>query len=265
MFALSASASMVLPDRPFLERVRLLHDTGLGVGLWDPHVLDFDSLLGTGARITIIDGFTTGNIAQKTAASAMIASAEAMIPIARRLGRPLMNLHGAKLTAAGPAAVPVTDTDEAMFETAYATLSQLAELAERHNVVFGLENLNAYDHPGVPFARGEEVVALVRRVDNPHLRVNLDVYHAARGGEDCLGLVDEVAGGLAAEVQLADSPSREWPGGRLLDFAAVRDRLAAGGYRGSVALEAWIRTDVAEALDEFVTLFGENTDDVAAR
>jgi hydroxypyruvate isomerase len=265
MFDLSASASMVLPDRPFLDRVRLLHDTGLGVGLWDPHVLDPDTLLGTGARFSIIDGFTAGNIAEKAAAAEMVASAEAMIPIARRLGRPLMNLHGAKLTSAGPAAVPVTGTDEAMFETAYATLSQLAELGERNDVIFGLENLNPFDHPGVPFARGEEVVALVSRVDSPHLRVNFDVYHAARGGEDYLGLVDEVAGGLAAEVQLADSPSREWPGGRVLDFADVRHRLAAGGYRGSVALEAWIRTDAADALDEFLTLFGENADDVAAR
>jgi hydroxypyruvate isomerase len=255
MFDLSASASMVLPDRPFLDRVHLLHDAGLGVGLWDPHVVDPDALLRTGARFSIIDGFTAGNIAEKAAAAQMIASAEARIPVAHRLGRPLMNLHGAKLTAEGPAAVPVTETDKAMLETAYATLSQLAELGERHDVVFGLENLNEFDHPGVPFARGEEVVALVRRVDNPHLRVNFDVYHAARGGEDYLGLVDEVAGGLAAEVQLADSPSREWPGGRLLDFAAVRHRLAAAGYRGSVALEAWIRADASDALEEFTALF----------
>ncbi|MFF5009826.1 TIM barrel protein [Streptomyces phaeochromogenes] len=260
MFDLSASVSMVEPHRPLLERVRMLDVAGLGVGLWDPRDLDLDAVAGTGARISIMNGFTTGNLVHKAAADAMVASAEAMIPIARRLGTPLMNLHGAQLTAEGPAAVPVTEVDAAMTETAYATLARFAELGEAHGVVFGLENLNPFDHPGVPLARAEQVVELVRRVDHPHLRMNFDVYHAARGGEEVADVIRELGADLAAEVQLADSPGREWPGGRLLDFPAVRDGLVEAGYRGSVALEGWIRADAEAALREFVTLFRPGDD-----
>lgn len=258
MFQLSASVSMVLPNLPLLERVKLLHDADLGVGLWDPTGLDLDAILATGARISIMDGFGAGNIATPDAAEQMLASAEAMIPTAKKLGSPLMNLHGAKLSSAGPALVPVTDVTHTMFDTAYKTLSRFAELGAKHDVVFGLENLNAIDHPGVPFAGGEDVVDLVSRVDSPHLRVNFDVYHAARGGEDVGALLAAVATGLAAEIQLADSPTRHWPGEYRLDFPAIQRRLAATGYSKSVALEAWILHDAGDALNEFTNLFGKD-------
>jgi hydroxypyruvate isomerase len=258
MFDLSVSVSMMVPDRPLLERIRLLEEVGLGVGLWDPRDVDLDAVVATGARISIMNGFTTGNLVAKTAADEMVASAEAMIPLARRLGRPLMNLHGAKLGPNGPAELPVTEIDPSMAGTAYATLCRIAHLGERNGVVFGLENLNRFDHPGVPLASGEQVFELVRRVDHPNLRVNFDVYHAARGGEDVAGLIREIGSGLAAEIQLADSPSREWPGGRLLDFPEIRRQITAAGYRGSVALEAWIRDDVTAALNEFTKIFGSD-------
>jgi hydroxypyruvate isomerase len=256
VFDLSASVSMVVPDRPLLERIRLLDEAGLGVGLWDPRDLDLDAVIATGARISIMNGFTTGNLVLQPAADEMVASAEAMIPVARRLGLPLMNLHGAKLSPDGPAVVPVTEIDRSMAETAYATLCRIAELGETNGVVFGLENLNRFDHPGVPLASGEQVLELVRRVGHPNLRINFDVYHAARGGEDVAGLIREMGPALAAEIQLADSPSREWPGGRLLDFPEIRRQITAAGYRGSVALEAWIRDDVPAALNEFTKIFG---------
>jgi hydroxypyruvate isomerase len=63
---------------------------------------------------------------------------------------------------------------------------------------------------------------------------------------------------IAAEVQLADSPTRHWPGEHRLDFGAIAARLSATGYRGSVALEAWILHDAHNALNEFLNLFGED-------
>jgi hydroxypyruvate isomerase len=257
MFQLSASVSMVLPDQPLVERVRLLHDTGLGIGLWDPTDEAVGAVLATGARATIMDGFGTGNIVHPESAAEMLASAEALIPIAKKLGAPLMNLHGAKLTSDGPAAVPVLEVTDAMRATAHDTLCRFAELGAVHDVVFGLENLNPIDHPGVPLAGGAEVIALVRDVDSPHLCVNFDVYHAARSGEDVTALLAEVTD-VAAEIQLADSPTRHWPGEHRLDFNAVATQLSAAGYHGSVALEGWILRDASDALSEFLTLFGKD-------
>jgi hydroxypyruvate isomerase len=257
MFQLSASVSMVLPDQSLAERVQLLRDAGLGIGLWDPTDDAVDAILTTGARTTIMNGFGAGNIVQPDAAEQMLVSAEALIPIAKKLGAPLMNLHGAKLTSDGPAAIPVTEVSDAMRATANDTLCRFAELGAAHDVIFGLENLNPKDHPGVPLASGADVIALVRAVDSPHVRVNFDVYHAARAGEDVMALLTDVTD-IAAEIQLADSPTRHWPGEHRLDFGAIAAQLSAAGYCGSVALEGWILRDAHDALNEFLNLFGED-------
>src|SRR5882757_1794382 len=218
MFQLSASVSMVLPGQPLAERVQLLRDAGLDIGLWDPTDDAVDAILTTGARTTIMNGFGAGNIVQPDAAEQMLASAEALIPIAKKLGAPLMNLHGAKLTSDGPAAIPVTEVSDAI---------------------------------------GADVIALIREVDSPHVRVNFDVYHAARAGEDVMALLADVTD-IAAEIQLADSPTRHWPGEHRLDFGAIAGQLSAAGYCGSVALEGWILRDAHDALNEFLNLFGED-------
>ena len=70
----------------------------------------------------------------------------------------------------------------AMWGRATVTLQRLAALGEREGRVFTLENLNlAVDHPGTPFARAEDTLALVSAVDSPGLRMNLDLYHAQIG------------------------------------------------------------------------------------
>ena len=47
--------------------------------------------------------------------------------------------------------------------------------------MFCLENLNAVDHPGTPFAQAADTRALVRTVGSAQM--NLDLYHAQIGEE----------------------------------------------------------------------------------
>src|SRR5690625_6294758 len=69
-----------------------------------------------------------------------------------------------------------------MWTRALRTLERIAALGEELDVVFELENLNrAVDHPGTPFARPADTLALTAAVDSPHLRLNLDLYHAQIG------------------------------------------------------------------------------------
>ena len=56
--------------------------------------------------------------------------------------------------------------------------------------MFTLENLNTeVDHPGTPFARAADTRALVAAVGSPHLRMNLDLYHAQIGEGNLIQLV----------------------------------------------------------------------------
>jgi hypothetical protein len=48
--------------------------------------------------------------------------------------------------------------------------------------VFCLENLNtAVDHPGTPFGKAADTLALAEAVDSPALKLMLDLYHAQIG------------------------------------------------------------------------------------
>jgi hydroxypyruvate isomerase len=142
-----------------------------------------------------------------------------------------------------------------MWLAAERTLSRIAALGEREGVVFCLENLNtAVDHPGTPFARAADTRALVAAVDSPHLRMNLDLYHAQIGEGNLIELVRSTVH-LLGEVQVADVPGRCEPGTGEIRYPAVAAALADAGYDGVVGLEAWASSDSADAVEAFREAF----------
>jgi hydroxypyruvate isomerase len=152
--------------------------------------------------------------------------------------------------------VAATETvTPAMWLTAARTLTRLAELGERAGRVFTLENLNtAVDHPGTPFARAADTIALVEAVGSPHLRLNLDLYHAQIGEGNLIGLVERALP-LVGEIQVADVPGRCEPGTGEIHYPAVAAALDGLGYTGIVALEAWASGDPVRALERFRAAF----------
>lgn len=64
---------------------------------------------------------------------------------------------------------PVEIVTGEMWLKAKSTLDALATLGEKAGKVFTLENLNtAVDHPGTPFAKAEDTLALVAAVNSPY-------------------------------------------------------------------------------------------------
>ena len=130
-----------------------------------------------------------------------------------------------------------------MADGARARSAAIAELGEREGVTFVLENLNtAVDHPGVPFARAADTLALVEAVDRPHLRLNLDLYHAQIGEGNLIELVRR-----AAALHRRDPGRRR---ARPVRARHRRDQLPGHresarrvGYHGTVGLEAWASGD----------------------
>ena len=130
-----------------------------------------------------------------------------------------------------------------MWLTAARTLTRLAELGERAGRVFTLENLNtAVDHPGVPFARAADTLALVEAVDSPHLRLNLDLYHAQIGEGNLIQLLERALP-VVGEIQVADVPGRCEPGTGEINYPAIAAALDRLGYTGVVGLEGWASGD----------------------
>jgi hydroxypyruvate isomerase len=142
-----------------------------------------------------------------------------------------------------------------MWMAAYRTLTDVAQLGRHAGVTFCLENLNTdVDHPGVPFARAADTLALVAAVNAPHLRLNLDLYHAQIGEGNLIELVRRALP-YVGEIQVADVPGRCEPGTGEIHYPAIARALAEAGYRGTVALEAWASGSDEVALQRFRDAF----------
>jgi hydroxypyruvate isomerase len=254
-FLLAACAEMLYLDLPFADRVCTIADQGFAVEIWDWTTKDLPALAATGATFTSMTGYVDGTLTDPDGAAALLASAERSVVASRTLGTPNLNLHGTGLDGHGLPVHPLETVTEAHWAAAVDTLRGVAELGRREGVVFCLENLNtAVDHPGTPFARVADTAALVSAVDSPHLRMNLDLYHAQIGEGNLIQLVRDTHH-LLGEVQVADVPGRCEPGTGEIRYEAVARALAETGYTGVVGLEAWASADSSTALAAFRAAF----------
>jgi hydroxypyruvate isomerase len=254
-FTLAVCAEMVFLEEPMQERVRIIHDLGFAVEIWDWTTKDLSALAATGARFTSMTGYIEGNLTEPEGADALLRTAEQSSAAATVLGTPNLNLHGTGLDGKGLPVQPQERVTDTMRQRARDTLARIAELGEREGVVFCLENLNtAVDHPGTPFAKAAETRALVQAVDSPHLRMNLDLYHAQIGEGNLIQLIrDSIE--YVGEIQVADVPGRCEPGTGEINYPAIARSLHEARYTGVVGLEAWAAEDSHTALQRFREAF----------
>lgn len=254
-FALAACAEMLWRDRPLDWRATRLKELGFGVGLWNWPGLDLLKLEATGASFTIMNGYMRGRLADDEGATELLKTARETAKIGKRLGVQRLNLHGTGLDHSG---LPVQSSElvtGAMWLKARDTLCRICDLADAEEVVFTLENLNlSVDHPGVPFARAEDTLALVSSIDHPRLRLNLDLYHAQIGEGNLIELCRRCLPWIG-EIQVADVPGRMEPGTGEVNWRGVAKALHAMGYLGPVAMEAFASGDSDLALNAFRDAF----------
>ena len=254
-YRLAVCAEMVHLDLPFADRVRRIADLGFEVEMWNWAGRDIDALARTGATFSSMTGYLRGTLADPDGAEELLATARLSLEVAERLDCPRLNIHGTGLDERGLPVVPAAAVTPAMWLTAARTLTRLAELGERAGRVFTLENLNtAVDHPGVPFATAEDTRTLVEIVDSPHVRMNLDLYHAQIGEGNLIQLVERCLP-FIGEIQVADVPGRHEPGTGEIHYPAIAAALRRLGYRGVVGLEGWASGDPDQALDRFRRAF----------
>jgi hydroxypyruvate isomerase len=255
MFTLAVCAEMVFRNLPIEERVRRIADLDFQVEIWDWTAKDIDTLVRTGARFSSMTGYVNGSLADADGAQELVRTAEQSLAIGGQLGCPRLNLHGTGLDGRGLPVKPIYEVTGAMWLTAYRTLDRVADLGERAGVTFCLENLNtAVDHPGVPFARAADTLALVEGVNRPGVRMMLDLYHAQIGEGNLIELVRR-AGPLIGEIQVADVPGRCEPGTGEINYPRIAGVLEEIGYSGAVGLEAYASEDDELALERFRAAF----------
>lgn len=246
---------MIFRDLPMAERVARIASLGFQVEIWDWTRHDIAALKATGATFSSMTGYVSGTLADEAGADELLRTAAQSIPVAHNLGIPRLNLHGTGLDSAGLPVKPAHCVTGEMWMQAHRTLERIADLGRREGVMFVLENLNtAVDHPGVPFAKAEETLALVKAVDRPEVRLMLDLYHAQIGEGNLIALLRRAAPHIG-EIQVADVPGRCEPGTGEINYPAIARELASLGYPGPVGLEAWASGDDELALHRFREAF----------
>lgn len=254
-FTLAACAELLYTDKPIVERVQRLHDAGFAVELWDWAHLDLPALRATGATFTNMSGYVSGNLTDAAKIPELLDSAQRSLEAADIIDCGNLNLHGTDLGAGGMPKDPVAVVTPTMWLTARDTLARLAELGRAAGRVFVLENLNlAVDHPGTPFNRAADTLALVEAVASPYLRMNLDLYHAQIGEGNLVALVQR-CGEAIGEIQVADVPGRMEPGTGEIHYPAIARALNAMGYDGIVGFEGSASGDADTALQRFREAF----------
>ena len=254
-YRLAASAEMIYLDSPFVERVEKIHARGFEVEIWNWANKDLNELAATGAVFNSMTGYLEGDLLEEDGIAKLLETTKLSIEASKVIDCPNLNLHGTGLDDQGQAIRKRFGTTESEWQTARDTLSRIAELGEKHDKIFILENLNLLvDHPGTPFGLASEVISLIEAVDSPHLRMNLDLYHAQIGEGNLVELVRR-AFPIIGEIQVADVPGRCEPGTGEINYARIATELKALNYDGVVGLEGWAQTDSDLALDRFAEAF----------
>jgi hydroxypyruvate isomerase len=250
-FHLAACAEMLYLELPFVERVKLIHEMGFQVEIWDWTSKDLVELESTGAVFSSMTGYVSGDLLTRNGIAVLLESASRSIEAAKKLGCARLNLHGTGLGANGTALIQRTEVTPGEWQTAVDTLKRIAALGEKHEQVFVLENLNTLvDHPGTPFAKARETIQLVTSVNNPYLKLNLDLYHAQIGEGNLISLIRDSYDYLG-EIQVADVPGRFQPGTGEINYSRIGRELYELGYEGVVALEGWASEGSEAALQDF--------------
>jgi hydroxypyruvate isomerase len=254
-FPLAACAEMLWRDRPIEWRASRLKELGFGVGLWNWPDHDLAKLEATGATFTIMNGYLRGRLTDDEGANELLATARQTAQVGKRLRVARLNLHGTGLGDGGLPVQAIEVATGAMWLKARDTLCRIADMAEQEDVVFTLENLNLpVDHPGVPFGRAEDTLALVSSIDHPRLKLNLDLYHAQIGEGNLIELCRRCLPWIG-EIQVADVPGRMEPGTGEVNWAGIARALRESGYAGPVGMEAYASGDPEQALAAFRTAF----------
>ena len=254
-FTLAACAEMLWLGKPIEWRCAKLAELGFQVGLWNWAAHDLTKLEKSGATFAVMNGFSHGGLADDEGAAELLRTARETLQVGKRLGVARLNLHGNQLGSNGHAVQRVEVITGAMWLKARDTLWRIVELAEEENVTFTLENLNVQlDHPGVPFARAEDTLALVSSLNHPRLRLNLDLYHVQIGEGNLIQMCKRCLPWIG-EIQVADVPGRMEPGTGEINYVGVAKALVAMGYTGPITLEAYASGDPLQALESFRSAF----------
>jgi hydroxypyruvate isomerase len=261
MFTLSVCAEALFLDLPFEIRVREINRRGFAAEFWRWSTHDIDKLADDPTtRINIFSGCSTGSMVHPDGVASFLDGVREGVQVAQRLNcRKLILITGA-VGPAGEIIHPISTHPATMWITAYKSLCEVAEIANKFEVTYMLEHLNTkVDHAGYPLPRVEDAVRLLQEVGSPRIKLLLDAYHAQVEEGNIIQLIRDY-GKFIGHVHVADVPGRHEPGTGEINYPRVASALREIKYAGDIGLEAWAESSGEVALNRFQSIFSDETE-----
>jgi len=119
--------------------------------------------------------------------------------------------------------------------------------AAQAGVILTIEVLNPDDNPGYFLTSSAEAIDIVRQVNHPNVRFQMDTYHLQRMEGHLLETLRANFEWIG-HLQFADEPGRHEPGTGAINFAALEAAAEALEYDGHIGLEYIPLAQGAQAL-----------------
>jgi hydroxypyruvate isomerase len=115
-------------------------------------------------------------------------------------------------------------------------LRQAADQTAVEGILLVTEPLNPHDAPGFFLPTPSAGFEIVAEANHPNLKVEYDIYHAARTERDIVNAIRENIDAIG-HIQLADAPGRTEPGTGEVAWRPIFEVIDAVGYSGRIGLE----------------------------
>lgn len=142
---------------------------------------------------------------------------------------------------------PAGADPKAMHKTFVSSLKKACDRTAKSGLTLVLEPINHRDIPGYFTNTTTQVVDIIKEVDAPHLKLQLDLYHLQVTEGDLQKRIEKLFP-LTAHVQIAGNPDRNEPDIGEANHMYLLDVLDRLGYDGYVGLEYKPKTTTAAGL-----------------
>jgi sugar phosphate isomerase/epimerase len=119
------------------------------------------------------------------------------------------------------------------FEQFKGIAKKIAPLAQKYNLTIALENLNSTETNFINTVK--EALYVVKKVNHPNFRLNVDIYHMLKEGE--LPIIIRKTKKYIINVEIAEKENRTAPGVVGTNFRPFLKELAKIGYDKKITIE----------------------------
>ena len=234
MVKLSVCIEMFWTDLPFDERIRRVHNAGVGAfEFWNHTGKDIQALRAAQSETGLAAaGFVTEpgfSLTQYGNIDEMVAGVHASAAVARVLGNNRVIVTTGNLVAA--------ETWEMTRRRVVHKLRAMAEVAEAEGLILCLEPLNIHvDHPDYWLTTMAQAADIVEEVNSPSAKILYDIYHQQISEGNIIANLRKFTH-LIGHIHVAGVPGRGRLVGGDLDYRAIFSAIDALPYDGFVGLE----------------------------